>query len=351
MKIIKKTLKYLGILLLIVASVVGVFFYCFFTINNNIYLETPEELQAEFGTFEEGEILKKEKIAPFKIWVISLAGIVFPKQKEKFNSLNSTELYAIAYKSDDLIVHGLLALPEKEGNFPCLIYNRGGNRNSGRLTFHQAFEFMIPYANEGYVVIASNYRGNNGGQGNDEFGGSDIKDVMNLRKVLPEIEQADTSRIGLIGHSRGGMMTYLALQNHNIFKTAVVLAGSADKYSTIAHRPNMETYVFAETMPDYYNRKEEHLFNRSVVRWPEKLDDIPILLVHGSADDRVTYEEAETVAHKLDGLDRDFQFITVEGGGHSLRGTSYKRNVKSWLDKYLRNDLEFEETERRISIP
>ena len=84
---------------------------------------------------------------------------------------------------------------------------------------------------------------------------------------------------------------------------------------------------------------------------PEKLDDIPILLVHGSADDRVTYEEAETVAHKLDGLDRDFQFITVEGGGHSLRGTSYKRNVKSWLDKYLRNDLEFEETERRISIP
>ena len=349
MKLILKALKYFGILILIVASIAGTFFYCFLTINDSIYLETTQELIAEFGEFEEGEILKKERIAPLKVWVISWMGVIKPELKR----LNRTNLYRIAYKSDGLIVHGLMAEPKAEGSYPCLIYNRGGNRNAGRLSFRQATEFMIPYADNGYVVIASNYRGNNGGEGADEFGGSDVNDIMNLIPVLAELKNADTSRIGLLGHSRGGMMTYLALKNHGVFKTGVVIAGSADKFKAIEHRPEMGQYVYAEMMPNYDTNRDEVLASRSVVRWPEKLDNVPLLLLHGTADDRVLYEEAESVAFKLDSLNRNYQFVSFEGDDHSLRNNSEKSKalINDWLDKYLRDARPFDESEHRITIP
>jgi len=49
----------------------------------------------------------------------------------------------------------------------------------------------------GYVVAASQYRGNAGGQGKEEFGGADVDDVLNLIPLLESLPQADTTRIGM----------------------------------------------------------------------------------------------------------------------------------------------------------
>jgi dipeptidyl aminopeptidase/acylaminoacyl peptidase len=64
---------------------------------------------------------------------------------------------------------------------------------------------------EGYVVIASQYRGNGGSESQEEFGGKDANDITTLPEVLKEIEHTYIREIGMYGRSRGGMMTYIAL--------------------------------------------------------------------------------------------------------------------------------------------
>ena len=103
-------------------------------------------------------------------------------------------------------------------------------------------------ANWNYVVIASQYRGNDGGEGQDEFGGKDLNDVLNLTETLKQIEGADTTRIGIEGASRGGMMTYQAMKETCGFKAAVVSAGSANAFEHLVHRPDFEENVYAQVI-------------------------------------------------------------------------------------------------------
>lgn len=63
-----------------------------------------------------------------------------------------------------------MAKPKKEGKYPCIIYNRGGNRDFGSLKVATGATLMGMLAAQGYVVIASQYRGNAGGEGAEEFG-------------------------------------------------------------------------------------------------------------------------------------------------------------------------------------
>ncbi len=69
-----------------------------------------------------------------------------------------------------------------------------------------------------------------GGEGREEFGGADVDDVLNLIPLLGSFPQADTSRIGMYGRSRGGMMTYIALTKTDRIAAAIVDAGEANLF-------------------------------------------------------------------------------------------------------------------------
>jgi len=103
----------------------------------------------------------------------------------------------IRYLSDGLGVNGMLAVPGRPGKYPCIILNRGGNLEFAAWTHASFAELVGPLVDAGYIVIASQYRGNAGGQGKEEFGGAEIDDVLNLIPLLNSIPQADTSRIGM----------------------------------------------------------------------------------------------------------------------------------------------------------
>jgi dipeptidyl aminopeptidase/acylaminoacyl peptidase len=83
--------------------------------------------------------------------------------------------------------------------------------------------------------VASQYRGNAGGEGKEEFGGRDVDDVLNLIKLLISLPQADAKRIGMYGWSRGGMMTYQALARSDQVAAAIVGAGVTDAFDMGAH--------------------------------------------------------------------------------------------------------------------
>ncbi len=277
-------------------------------------------------------------------YLISLSDTSFQKFKPYVTNLSSimdsTVTYGFTYNSDGLKIKGYYSAPKGSGNYPVVIYNRGGNRDFGQLTDERATLRLGSIASWGYVVVASNYRGSTGSEGQDEFGGSDVNDILNLLPVISQMDKADTSRLGVFGWSRGGMMTYKVLSKSCQFKAAVIGAGVADAFRNIKDRPEMEEYVYSELIPNYNQRKEQSLKDRSAVHWPDQLcKETPLLLLHGSSDWRVSPEDALDMADKLYELKHPFRLLFLEGGDHGL--TEYRREVdyavKDFLDYYVKN--------------
>ena len=194
----------------------------------------------------------------------------------------------IIYNSGGLKVKGYIAYPKKrESNkkYPCIIWCRGGIGEQGAIDSFTARGIFGQIASWGYVVFAPQYRGNDGGEGKDEFGGSDVDDVLNLIPLADELDFADTTKWGIEGWSRGGMMTYLTLTRTNIFKCAIATGGIANL------RCNSEESKFMKRLykisigddeAENFNTKCEA---RSIINFSEKLSaETPLLIIHGTND-------------------------------------------------------------------
>ena len=192
-------------------------------------------------------------------------------------------------------------------------------------------------ASEGYVVIASNYRGTPPSEGMEEFGGIDVNDVLNLIEVLKEVESADTEKIGMYGWSRGGMMTYLALTKTDQIDVACV--GGAMSDLTIIDRPEMESGVYAELIPNYTSNKDEELKKRSAIYWADQFSkEVPILMLHGNADWRVKSSNSLRLAMEFDKYRIPYRLKIFEGGDHGLseHRSEVRTEVINWFNKYLK---------------
>lgn len=254
-------------------------------------------------------------------------------------TLQDIVLSSITYLSDGLRVKGYLAIPAKKGVYPCIIYNRGGNREFGAWTDPRAALILGTMASWGYVVVASQYRGNGGGEGTEEFGGSDVNDVLNLLPLLAHESNTDTSRMGMYGWSRGGMMTYLALTKTHRMRAAIIGAGMTDLPESRVSRPGMDT-VFAELIPRYAQARDSVLQARSSFYWPERLcKTTPLMLLQGSADWRVSPRALLEFSLKLYEVRHPFRLAFFEGGDHGL--SEYRSEVdrlaKDFLDRYVRD--------------
>jgi len=261
--------------------------------------------------------------------------------KDSYKYMDSINIYAITYLSDDLKIKGFMVKPKRIGKFPCVIYNRGGNREFGSLKIARAAITLGQIAKEGYVVIASQYRGNGGSEGKEEFGGSDVNDIIALTDVLKEVEAADTDNIGMYGWSRGGMMTYIALTKTTKIKAAVVGGALSDNFEMIRDRPVMGTDVLAELIPNYDTNKNKELIKRSAVRWADKFSkNVPILMLHGNADWRVKPEQSLRLALEFEKYRIPYRLIMFEGGDHGINEHKKEVNVQilKWFNKYLKNN-------------
>ena len=257
--------------------------------------------------------------------------------------ISGVDFFKMSYLSDGLIVKGFLSVPKQAGKYPCIIFNRGGNREFGALNDASLLRFFCMVSSWGYVVIGSQYRGNAGGEGKEEFGGSDVNDVLNLVPALTHIEKADTSRMGMYGWSRGGMMTYLALTKTNRMKAAVVGSGMADAIMNSRKRPEMDS-VYADLIPGLLLNRDSVLRSRSAVYWADKIcPSTPLLLLTGSADWRVLPAEQLEMVEKLYEIKHPLRFEFFEGGQHSLieHFDEVNRVTRSFLDMYVRDIMKF----------
>lgn len=292
--------------------------------------------QCFYSHAQNGKIIKKEKLI---LSDLTLAKI-HKADSTMITALKKIEFYRITYLSDSLKIKGFIAKPIGKGKFPCIISNRGGTGSFGQWNETGVGFFLGKLASWGYVVVASQYRGNDGSEGKEEAGGKDINDVLNLVSTLNEIENADTSRIGIEGASRGGMMTYLALKKTCEFKAAVVLAGAANSFKQLVNRPEFEKHVYAKFIPNYYDNKQKELTDRSAVFWADKMcKTTPLLIMHGSSDWRVQASESLELVNKLYEYKHPVRFMLFEGADHGIREfrNKYFTQTKDFFDFYLKD--------------
>ncbi|HEX3074417.1 MAG TPA: prolyl oligopeptidase family serine peptidase [Ignavibacteriales bacterium] len=254
----------------------------------------------------------------------------------------NAQVEKITYLSDGLKIKGYIAYPRNIINgekLPCIIWNRGGIGESGAIDEFTARGIYGQIASWGYAVFASQYRGNDGGEGTDEFGGGDINDAMNLIELAKELPFADASLWGVEGWSRGGMTAYHMLSRTNIFKAAIISGG----ITSLCRAPEQSKF-----MVDVYSKilgtpgTEEFKKNcemRSALNFADKLSpNTAYLLLHGTDDERISPLDSIEMAEKLLAMKRNFRLVLLEGGDHYLKNHRKETDDmrKKWFDKYLK---------------
>lgn len=242
-------------------------------------------------------------------------------------------VYRLRYRSDDVEVEGLVSMPTIfTAPLPVIIYNRGGNREFGVLKPEQ----LCRFAEYGYLVAGSQYRGNCGGTGREEFGGIEIDDVIKLMDIMLCIPFVNGTGVYMAGHSRGGMTTYLACARDARIRAAAVSSGLADSfimYNRIHDGEYDMKGVYQDLVGGGYDVMPEAFVKRSAVCWADKIIP-PVLICQGTADWRVVPEQAFRMEEALRRADKEHKLIVYEGAGHALSGTNYIADVIAWFRAY-----------------
>ena len=162
-----------------------------------------------------------------------------------------------------------------------------------------------------------------------------MQDVVRLYDLLKEDPYADVSRIGVLGGSRGAVMTYLLMKRVSWVKAAVVMSGVSNLLDE-SFRPKMQ-----EVYTELFGPSREERVKRSVLEWVDQLPkNVPLLLMHGTADWRVnplhTLKLVEACYHhKI-----PCSLIWYEGGDHTLTDHHYRSTLTatiSWFNRYVRD--------------
>jgi dipeptidyl aminopeptidase/acylaminoacyl peptidase len=212
--------------------------------------------------------------------------------KTKFPSPNpKVSLFIITYISGGLKVKGMLAKPLEKNTTDGFLYLRGGIKNVGQVRPARIAQF----ASEGFVVFAPFYRGNQGGEGNEDFGGQDRQDAFagyELLKSMPEIEQ-----VHIFGFSRGGVMALWSAIEFPEAASVVTWGGVSDMSLTYIERKDLR-----RMMKRVIGGTPEKFPGRYRFRTPlYQLEQLktPVLIIHGEKDKNVSVEHSVRLEGRL----------------------------------------------------
>ena len=215
----------------------------------------------------------------------------------KFPSPNPTvQLFVITYYAGGLKVKGLLAIPLEKNIHDGFLYLRGGIKNVGQVRPARVAQF----ASEGFVVFAPFYRGNRGGEGNEDFAGLDRQDAYagyELLRSMPGIKH-----IHIFGFSRGGVMALWSAIEFPQAASVVTWGGVSDMSLTYIERKDLRRMmkrVIGGTPGKFPSR---YRF-RTPLYQLEHLG-APVLIIHGERDKNVSVEHSVRLEKRLKELEK-----------------------------------------------
>lgn len=225
----------------------------------------------------------------------------------------------VTYQSGPYRVKGMLVVPIgalRTGS--GLLYLRGGYKHVGMVRIAR----MIQYASQGMIVFAPYYRGNEGGEGVDEFGGADLEDAFSGFDLLREDARIDPGRIHTVGFSRGGIMAPPVAIMRPV-ASLTVWGGVSNCFRMYEERKDM-----GRLLRRTFNGPPAQAFRTYLERSPLAMAHripVPVQIIHGTEDTHVP------VAHA-----KEFhQALTISGVQSDLRLIRHKGHRLTPQEQYL----------------
>ena len=258
-----------------------------------------------------------------------------------FESENLANVRYISYRArDGRTIPAYLTVPHGEPPFPLIVMPHGGPFVTEVVAYDKWAQLL---ANQGYLVLQPQYRGSrnyglrfykaafaDGGQGGYKM--QDDKDDGALHLVKEGLASRD--RLAMFGWSYGGYAALIAAsRTPQIYQCVVAGAAVADQTMQFNYYRFRLRGAQREAQLRY---REDSL---SPINEVEKVN-VPILLVHGSVDQRVPPDHAKKYLKLLDEHDKTYQYVELDGADHFSNTLYYGHRLDFFkaMTEFLAND-------------
>ncbi|MEP7737589.1 alpha/beta fold hydrolase [Nocardioides sp. 31GB23] len=268
---------------------------------------------------------------------------------ERTGRLGGTERWtghAVTYTVDGATVSGELLVPTGEGPFPALVLNHGYIDPAVYTLGRGMSREQEWFASNGFVVLHTDYRGHAGSDPVGEVGRETrlvyTRDAIGAVRALEQEPYVDTERLGMVGRSMGGGVTYNALVAvPDLVDAAVVFAPVSSSFVdnlrqfTEPNRPEgaqafYDRFGTPRESPGFYRALSSRTFFDRV--------RAPVLIHHGTADDTCPPAWSRRPQTLLRRAGADSTLVEWQGEGHAF-GPRFADSMRRTV-RFLRSRLD-----------
>ena len=192
-------------------------------------------------------------------------------------------------------------------------------------------------ARNGYIIACCDARGT-GFRGEAykkvtyaNLGYAEVEDQISFARHLAQENFVDASRIGIYGWSYGGFMALgCALKGDGLFKMAIAVA------------PVTSWRFYDSIYTEIYNglpqENPEGYDNNSPINFADRLsDNTRLLIIHGTADDNVHFQNAMEMCRALNREGKQYDMMVYPDQNHSMRPDDMGNIRQKMVDYCLTN--------------
>ncbi len=193
----------------------------------------------------------------------------------------------------------------------------------------------------------------------------DCKAAIRWLKANADRYGYDADRICVYGSSAGGHLVAMLGTTGNVKELEGSLGNHPDQSSSVAGVIDLFGPTNFLTMNDFPSRIDhdasdspesilvgkpiqtapERCANASPIHWASR-DDAPILIMHGTADKLVAFDQSVQLHRTLTTLNVPVWLVPVQDGGHGFGGTQVDGRIDAFLQKIIlgRSNTKIDET-------
>ncbi len=262
------------------------------------------------------------------------------KEKLKTYSLTKKEFIEFNGPAGKLI--GWMMKPvnfDSTKKYPVYINIYGGPGHNTVLNQWGSNDYMYHQllTQNGYIVVSVDPRGTQyRGAAHKKatylnMGKLELEDFIATANELGKLGYVDKTRIGIQGWSYGGFMTSLAMTKGSpTFKMGIAVA----PVTNWKYYDNIYTERFMRTPKENIQGYEDN----SPIKYAKNLKG-KYLLVHGTADDNVHYQNALEMINALVQANVQFDQFTYPNRNHGIYGGNTRNHLYTMLLEYTLNNL------------
>ena len=246
----------------------------------------------------------------------------------------------LEFKADDgTTLYGRLLLPPDgttNGKIPVIVHIYGGP--AGQMVkkdVPDGFDEIL--ARKGFAIFAVDNRGTPGRDRKfstairHEFGAIELKDQLTaLDQLLAQFPQLDPDRIAIWGWSNGGSMTLYALTHSDRFRVGVAVA-------PVTNQVNYDS-IYTERYMGLLRDDKAGYEQSDVTKSAAKLHG-SLLLVHGTGDDNVHFQNSVQMTDALIKADKQFELMIYPNKTHSISGRDARVHLFTMIEEYFERKL------------